>query len=98
MLEAEKRTEKIYISGGITNNPDYKKQFTRKYAELENDYIVLHPLMINAQLSWKEYMRIDLAMIAVCNCIYMLKGWENSRGAKIEHFYAEYLGLKIIYE
>jgi len=89
---------KIYISGAISNNPDYKKQFTHKYRELEKDYTVLTPLFVNASLSWKEYMKIDIAMLSICDAIYMMKGWEESRGAQIEHFYAEYKGLKIIYE
>lgn len=90
--------QKIYISGGISNNPNYKKQFTDKYYELQNEYIVLHPLMINANLTWKEYMKIDLAMISVCDCVYMMKGWKESKGAKIEHEYAKMNNKIIIYE
>lgn len=92
------QNKKLYISGAITNNPEYKKQFTDKYYELQDNYIVLHPLMINANLSWKEYMKIDLAMISVCDVVYMMKGWESSRGAKIEHFFAQMNGISIIYE
>lgn len=90
--------KKVYISGAITNNPDYRKQFADKIRQLDAEYTVLHPLMICADLSWKEYMRIDLAMVYVCECIYMMKGWENSRGAQIEQFYAELFGKEIIYE
>lgn len=90
--------KKIYISGAISTNPDYKKQFTEKFRELESDYTVLTPLFINAELSWKDYMRIDLAMISVCDAVYMMKGWEDSRGAKIEQFFAEINGKEIIYE
>lgn len=89
---------KVYISGAISNNPDYKKQFVSKYEELWDKYIVLSPLMINAELSWKEHMKIDLAMVSVCDTVYMMKGWEKSRGAKIEHCLAEILNKKIIYE
>ncbi len=89
---------KIYISGAITDNPDYKVQFTRKYRELEKNYRVLTPLFINADLEWKEYMKIDIAMIDVCDCIYMIKGWENSKGAVEEYKYAKEKGLKIIRE
>lgn len=90
--------KKIYISGPITDNPEYGRQFTEKYLELEKDYIVLSPLMIKASLSWKEYMKIDLAMISVCDCVYMLKGWENSRGAKIEEMFARMQKKEVIYE
>lgn len=90
--------KKIYISGAITNNPNYKFQFKKKYEELDGAYTVLSPLMINAPLSWKDYMHIDLAMIKICDAIYMLHGWEESKGARIEHCFAQILGLEIIYE
>lgn len=90
--------KKLYISGPITNNPDYKIQFTRKYRELESNYIVLTPLFINANLSWEDFMHIDLAMIEICDVIYMMKGWENSTGAKTELEYAKANGVEIIYE
>ena len=90
--------KKLYLSGAITNNPEYKKQFTRKYRELEEKFIVLSPLFINANLEWKEYMHIDLAMIDVCDVVYMMKGWKDSRGAKIEEVYAQFKDKEIIYE
>ena len=89
--------KKIYISGSISHNENYVEQFTCKAAELQNDYIVLSPLFIAAELSWKEYMKIDLAMIDVCDIVYMMKGWETSRGAKIEECYAQIRGKKVIY-
>lgn len=97
-VECNMAKKKIYISGAITGNPAYKMQFLAKYRELEPSYTVLSPLFINAELSWKDFMHIDLAMIKVCDAIYMLKGWEESRGAKIEHCFAQMLGLEIIYE
>lgn len=91
--------KKIYISGSISQNENYEQQFTDKEKELlDEGYIVLSPLFIQAQLEWKEYMRIDLVMIDVCDVIYMMKGWETSRGAKIEECYAKMRGKEIIYE
>ena len=43
-------------------------------------------------------MKIDLAMIDVCDIVYMMKGWRASRGAKIEECYAQMRGKKVIYE
>jgi len=37
----------------------------------------------------------DLAMLRSCDCIYLLKGWENSRGAKMELAEALRLNLRI---
>ena len=40
----------------------------------------------------------DVEAIKSCDAIYMLKGWENSKGAKAEKAMAEWLGLEIKYE
>lgn len=37
----------------------------------------------------------DLAALRSCDCIYLLKGWENSRGAKMELAEASRLNLWI---
>ena len=37
----------------------------------------------------------DLAALRSCDCIYLLKGWENSRGTKMELAEALRLGLRI---
>lgn len=92
------KKKKIYISGSITQNAEYKEQFAKKAEELSTAYIVLSPLFISAALEWKEYMKIDLAMIDVCDIVYMMKGWKESKGAKIEECYAQMRGKQIIYE
>jgi len=91
----------IYISGLISNNPDYKLQFTKAYRKLEDSgkYCVLSPLMINApDLEYESFITIDLAMLSVSNIIYMLKGWDTSAGANRELQYAKEKGLEIIFE
>ena len=45
-----------------------------------------------------RFMKRDLAAIDQCTHIYMLKGWENSPGARTEKAYAEFLGLEILFE
>lgn len=93
------KKKKIYISGSISQNENYKQQFTDKQKELEEQgYIVLSPLFISCELEWKEYMKIDLVMIDVCDAVYMMKDWKTSRGAKIEECYAGMRGKEIIYE
>jgi hypothetical protein len=37
-------------------------------------------------------------MLECCDAIYMLDGWENSKGANIEYQYAKDNGLDICYE
>ncbi len=36
--------------------------------------------------------------MALCNAVYFCKGWEFTRGCKLEHAIAEAYGLEIIYE
>lgn len=47
--------------------------------------------------SWLAYMRLSLIQIARADAIYMLPGWENSNGARIEHGLAVDLGLPVVY-
>ena len=44
------------------------------------------------------YMRTDLYALMTCQAVYMLDGWENSRGARTEWAVATALGLTITYE
>ena len=40
----------------------------------------------------------DLAAIAGCDAIYLLRGWEHSSGAAVEKTYAEFLGKRVIFQ
>lgn len=96
----------IYISGKITDNPDWKEQF--KIAEMKlkaQGYVVVNPAFIAEELekenptpTYKDYLQADLRILLICNCIYMLPNWHDSKGAKLEHAIAEALEMEIIYE
>lgn len=88
---------KIYISGSITNNKHYKKQFKRAERKLKKrGYKVFNPCCIPNIFSYDEFMKIDIAALECCDCVFMLKGWEKSKGANIELKKAKELN-KIIY-
>ena len=38
----------------------------------------------------------DMKMLLECDFIYMLRGWEMSKGAKLEHDVATSCGLKVL--
>lgn len=92
---------KIYISGKITGTTDYIKRFERVEKALSN-YIVINPAKVNAQLpketTWEEYMKMSMCMLEMCNAIYMLKGWEDSKGARLEYESAKSKNYKIFFE
>ena len=80
---------KIYISGRITNNDNYKNDFKQAAQYLTNQYyIVINPCCLPLGLKYEEYIHINKAMIDVSDAIYLLKNWEDSNGARIEYDYA----------
>ena len=92
---------KIFISGPMTNDPSYKKKFFNTVNYLKKKFpkaIVLNPAVFPEGLTDAEYMSIDLTMLKCCDIIYMLEGYENSKGASLEYHYAQYLNKKIIYQ
>lgn len=93
---------RIYISGKITGTTDYLDRFkTAEKTLTANGWIVVNPAALcNAlpKLEWEEYMDICLKALAVCDSIYMLDGYETSKGANAELRYATRHNMNIIYE
>lgn len=44
------------------------------------------------------YMRADLIALLQCDGIYLMEGWEQSQGARVEYLVARTAGLAIRYE
>lgn len=51
-----------------------------------------------ASHTWGCYMRYDIRALTECTHIYMLDGWMNSPGAKLEHDLAQVMCMEIIYQ
>ena len=47
---------------------------------------------------WTVGIAVCLAKLLPCSFIYMLKDWQNSRGANVEHNVARFLGKRIVYQ
>lgn len=89
----------IYISGAITNNANYKKQFKEAREHLESiGHIVLDPSALPQGLPLPKYMPICLAMLEQAEAIYMLSNFRDSNGALLELDYAMYQGKKVLFE
>lgn len=84
---------KVYIAGKITGLEDYKEYFDKKEKELIADgFKVINPAIMPGGFEQDEYMHICYAMIDVCNAVYFLSNWKDSKGAKLEQEYAESKG------
>lgn len=89
----------VYISGPITGVKDYWQAFEAADDKLSSrGFAVLNPARLPKGMTDEQYMRIDLAMIDAADAVYFLKGWENSRGARIEHSYCDYTNKPRRYE
>ena len=94
---------RVYISGPITGVPDYMENFEKAEKELiEKGFAVVNPAKINYgmpdDMTYEEYMEIDIRLIDLCDAIYMIRGWEMSLGANREYGYALGKGKTITYQ
>lgn len=94
---------KVYISGPITGQPNAIEKFNEAKGTikmLNENYEPISPMDLphNHDKSWKAHMKEDIKTLMECDAIYLMEGWKNSIGAKIEKEIAENLSYKIIYE
>lgn len=99
--------ELVYISGsyrdkrpnGVFNNIIKAREKALEY--WKKGYAVICPHMntafMDGELPDEAWLDGDIEMVKRCDIIVMLKGWENSEGAKIELECAKKHNLKIIY-
>ena len=106
MIKMDKPLGRVYISGKVSGCDWRETQ--AKFAVAANELLlagigpndIFNPIdvgVIFPALEYEEYMKIDIALLELCDAIYMLPDWKDSPGAKREHARAEELGLTIIY-
>lgn len=90
---------RIYLSGPISGVRDYKAKFREAEAAVRAlGHDPVNPAETFARANLREIMRWDLFCLTECSAVYMLEGWGNSGGAKIEHALAVYLGMDVFYQ
>lgn len=97
---------KILISGKITGLPvtDVAAKFYKakeKLIRAGHDVINPYGLSIGVRgENWKheDYMHLTLAALEICDAVYMLTDWQDSKGAKMEHDRAIMTGKPVFYE
>ena len=94
--------KRVYISGAMTGVKNYRHKFFDAERKLvAKNYKVINPAYIDDVMpnaDYEDYMKVDLFLLDMCDLIYMLKGWEQSRGANREYGYALAKGMEIMFE
>lgn len=95
--------KKVYISGAIAHHDlsERKAAFTGAENLLTRmGFDPINPFKngLPDDAHWREHMRADIALLLGCNYIYMLQGWELSKGAKLELDVASSCGIKVLFE
>lgn len=93
---------RVYISGPITGVDDYMENFNKAEKYLTSlGYDVINPAKVDAvlpEMSYEEYLNIDLYLLSQCKAIYLLDGWNRSNGARAEMNDALMMGIDIYLE
>lgn len=92
--------KKIYISGPITGHPDYLESFAAAEKLLREVFPkarIMNPATECPVMEYKDCMDYTLNMLMKADAIYMMKGWPESRGCKLENLYAITVGIDVLY-
>ena len=102
-MEITKR-KRCYLSGPITGVDGYMEKFNEHEHGIRNlfRWSVINPARVNGEMpddtSYEEYMEMSITMMKMCDCIFLMPGWENSKGARFEREYAIIRGMDIYEE
>jgi hypothetical protein len=89
----------IYISGPMSGYENYNfPAFNAAANEFRSrGYGVINPADFGDDPSktWRQCLERDLVVMFNADLVLTLTGWENSKGAKLEVFVAESLGIPV---
>ena len=96
------RDKVIYLSGRISGNENYKQDFALAEEFLKPlGFYVVNPAELDEVaegLTYEQYMNICYRLIDISDIIFMVSGWQKSKGANAELSYAKSLGKKVMYQ
>lgn len=95
---------KIYISGpiggqNITRTIDRFENVAREL-KMEGHSVVVPTDVSHWRLSWSTYiqMAFDILKSGDIDQVYMLSGWQESKGATLERYMARVMGIPVTYQ
>jgi hypothetical protein len=89
---------KLYLSGKITGNEDYKKEFAYARLRLEDaGFSAADPadFGLPEDISWQNAMKYAIREMLACDGLALLDTWRESEGARIEVSLARELGFPV---
>lgn len=96
----KKKSETVYLSGAITKNPNFLKDFmTAESAvrKLGYEKIISPTCLSSLTLDYEQFMIICFAMIDAADEVAFLANWKRSSGARREYLYATSKRKKIMF-
>ena len=95
--------KRVYISGPMAGMPDHNGDafFAAQETIQAAGGVAVNPhrlFNLEKRPTREQAMRVDLQDLLRCDAAYMLRGWEDSQGALLEHEVAAACGLEIRYE
>lgn len=95
------KQETIYISGKITGEDprEVEVRFAAAEGAIEKmGHKAVNPLKngLSPTEPWHEHMRRDIRALTRCTAIFLIPGWEQSKGARLEYEIARQLGMRTI--
>ena len=102
--------KRIYIAGPMTGRPGFNYPSFRRVAKLlrEDGWDVISPVEMGDMIGPPEYLELNVAdlawlkeleletIIRKADAIYLLPGWEKSKGARMELSIALITELEVI--
>ena len=95
--------KKVYISGAIAHYDleERRRAFddAERFLNLKG-FEPVNPFKngLPDGAHWRLHMRADIALLLECDYIYMLAGWELSKGSKLELDVASSCGIGVLFE
>ena len=93
--------KRIYIAGPMTGLPDHNFPAFHAAAHRirQAGFEAVNPAENfggRTDFPRETYLRADIKLLAQCDAVAMLGGWEDSRGAKLEYLVAWELGMEVL--
>ena len=95
--------KKVYISGKITGLPfeEYSKNFNEveEYLRYKGYTNIINPIKLNPynpDWTWEQYMKPLIKELVDCDELWLIGGWQGSKGVEVELYLADTLGIKVI--